>query len=100
ISTIKAGASFKKFTNSGFRYDATANYENCDVLASIPTMLTNHSTALPYVDGDVAAIFKALGQSGNLDARNLADVTDYSVEEQTASAFGQYDLDTEVGPFG
>lgn len=100
ISTIKAGASFKRFTNSGFRYDATANYENRNALASIPTMLTNHSTALPYVVGDVAAIFKALGQSGNLDARNLSVGTDYSVEEQTVSAFGQYDLDTDVGPFG
>lgn len=99
-STVKAGASFKRFTNSGFRYDASANYENRNVLASIPTMLTNHSTALPYVVGDVAAVFKALGQDGSLDARNLSTGTNYSVEEQTVSAFGQYDLDTNVGPFG
>lgn len=100
ISTVRFGSAFKTFTNSGFRYDASANYENRNALAVVPTKLTNHSTALNYVLGDVDAVFAALGQSGHLDARNLSVGTNYSVEEKTVSAFGQYDLDTTVGPFG
>ena len=99
-STISAGASFKQFTNGGFRYHANANYENTGALADIPMMLTDQATAIPYLVADTAAVFEALGQDGALDESNLSVGTDYSVEEQTVSAFGQYDLDTYVGPFG
>lgn len=99
-STFKVGAEFKKFRNSGYRYDSTVNYENKNALGTIPTMVTDHTSAIPYIVADVPATFEALGQDGKLDASNLSAGTDYTVQERTFAAFAQYDLDTHLGAVG
>jgi len=99
-SVLKAGGEFKKFENSGYRYNASANFENRNALASLPTMLTPYSTAIPYVVADVAATFAALGIDSTLDDSDLSAGTNYSLTEQTWAAFLQYDLQTQVGGMG
>lgn len=99
-STFKAGVEFKDFRNSAYRYDASANYENRNVLDIVPGGRTPYSTKIPYFVGNVPAAFAALGQDATLDESNLSAGTDFSVQERTLAAFGQYDLNTDVGGIG
>lgn len=99
-SAFKVGAEFKQFRNSGYRYNSTANYEGKNALATIPTMVTNYKSAIPYIVANVPATFAALGQDGELDASDLSAGTNYTVKERTIAAFAQYDLDTHIGGIG
>ena len=95
-SSIKGGAEFKQFENAAYRYGASANYEDRNALAVVPTLVTPNSSRAPYIVADVPATFAALGQSGALSAANLAAGTDYGVKEQTLSGYSQYDLNTRL----
>lgn len=97
-STLKAGGEFKSFENTGYRYHANGSHP--DGLANAPTMVNPYSSDIDFIVGDVAAIFAALGEDGYLDASDLSAGTDYTVKERSWAAFGQYELDTELGGMG
>ncbi|AHE52553.1 TonB-dependent receptor [Sphingomonas sanxanigenens] len=94
-STLRFGGEFKQFDNSAYQYNATRN--NPGALADLPTMVNPYTAEIPFVVGDVPAIYAALDQGFALDESNLSVGTDYTVNERTIAAFAQYELNTSIG---
>ena len=94
-STLRLGGEFKQFENSAYQYQGTNN--NPGALANLPTLVNPYSAAIPFVVGNVPAIYAALGQDIALDESNLSTGTDYTVKERTFAAFAQYELNTTLG---
>ena len=97
-STIKVGADYKDFTNSGSQYNNKVFY-NVPTVTTLPNSLKESvpvDTLFPYVVGNVKATYAYIGQSLNMTAANLSPGSDYQVEERTTAAYVQYDLDTRL----
>jgi TonB-dependent receptor len=97
-STIKVGADYKDFTNSGAQYNNKVFY-NVPTLTNLPNSLKESvpiGTLFPYVVGNVKATYAYIGQSLNMPASDLSPGSDYQVEEKTTAAYAQYDLDTHL----
>ncbi len=99
-STIKAGAGFKRFTNSGWQRKVNPNYEDKPGNPDVPTSVLTDSTLAPYVIGDVAGTYALLGQSTTVDPSNTVAGTAYDLLEKTYGAYLQYDLNTQLGSIG
>jgi iron complex outermembrane receptor protein len=97
-STLKFGAEYKDFTNSGWQRDDKVFY-NTPTDTPIPAgdkLLVPDLSVAPYVVGDVGGTYSYIGQTRNLNAGFTMPGTDYAVEERTAAAYLQYDLDTDL----
>lgn len=94
-STLRFGGEFKQFDNRAYQYQGNNN--NPGSLANLPTTTNPYSADVPFLVGNVPAIYAGLGQSIALDASNLSAGTDYSVNERTLAAFAQYELNTTLG---
>jgi iron complex outermembrane receptor protein len=97
-STIKVGADYKDFTNSGAQYNNKVFY-NAPTLTNLPNSLKESvpvNTLFPYTVGNVKQTYAYIGQSLNMPASDLSPGSDYQVEERTTAAYAQYDLDTHV----
>ena len=97
-STIKVGADYKDFTNSGAQYNNKVFY-NTPTLTPLPNNLKGSvpvDTLFPYIVGNVNATYAYIGQSLNMPASDLSPGSDYQVEERTAAAYTQYNLDTHL----
>ncbi|MEG8050884.1 TonB-dependent receptor [Sphingomonas aurantiaca] len=99
-STIKAGAGFKRFTNSGWQRKVAPSYEGKPGIPDVPTTTLSNSTLAPYTIGDVAGTYALLGQPMTLTAGNTVAGTAYDLLENTYGAYLQYDLATELGTIG
>jgi iron complex outermembrane receptor protein len=99
-STIKAGAGFKRFTNSGWQRKVNPNYEDKPGNPDVPTSVLSNSTLAPYIIGDVAETYALLGQSTTVDASRTVTGTAYDLLEKTYGAYLQYDLNTQLGSVG
>ncbi len=99
-STIKAGAGFKRFTNSGWQRKVAPSYEGKPGIPEVPTTTLSNSTLAPYTIGDVAGTYALLGQPMTLTAGNTVAGTAYDLLENTYGAYLQYDLATELGTIG
>ncbi|RZT53155.1 TonB-dependent receptor [Sphingomonas sp. BK036] len=99
-STIKAGAGFKRFTNSGWQRKVAPSYEGKPGIPDVPTTTLSNSTLAPYTIGDVAGTYALLGQPMTLTAGNTVAGTAYGLLENTYGAYLQYDLATELGTIG
>lgn len=97
-STLRLGGEFKQFDNSAYQYQGTNNKPG--VLASLPTMVNPYRADIPFIVGNVPAIYAALGQSIALNESNLSVGTDYTVNERTVAAFAQYELNTTLAGMG
>jgi TonB-dependent receptor len=97
--TFKAGGEFKHFTNSGHQYNNKV-FHNVPADTPIPNDLKSvigRDSLLPYVVGNVDAIYALIGDPRNLTAANLQAGSDYRVDEKTWAGFAQLDLDTRIG---
>lgn len=92
---FKFGGEFKQFDNSGYRYHV--NSTRGSGLTNAPTMLNPYTSAIPFIVGDVRAIFDQLGVDTALNASHLSAGTDYAITERTFAGFGQYELETMLG---
>jgi TonB-dependent receptor len=99
-STIKAGAGFKRFTNSGWQRKVAPSYEGKPGIPDVPTTTRSNSTLAPYTIGDVAGTYALLGQPMTLTAGNTVAGTAYDLLENTYGAYLQYGLATELGTIG
>lgn len=99
-STIKAGAGFKRFTNSGWQQKVAPSYEDKPGIPRVPTSVLSDSSLAPYIIGDVAGTYALLGQSTTVNASNTVTGTAYDLREKTYGAYLQYDLKTRLGGIG
>ena len=97
-STLKFGAEYKDFTNSGWQRDDKV-FHNTPTYTPIPAgdkLVVPDLSIAPYVVGDVGPTYAYIGQTRSLNASYTMPGTDYRVEERTAAAYLQYDLDSEL----
>ncbi|MBB5684864.1 TonB-dependent receptor [Sphingobium boeckii] len=99
-STLKAGASYKRFENGGLQRRATFNYDGQPGLPTVPTRIVPYDSLAPYIVADIDGTFKALGLSGILNAGNNIAGGDYELREKTLTGYLQYDLKAALGSVG
>jgi len=96
--TVKFGAEYKDFTNSGAQFNNKVFYNN-PTLTPLPNSLKMSvpvDTLIPYIVGDVLGTYAYIGQPLDMGPKFLSPGSDFKVQEKTVAAFVQYDLDTEV----
>ncbi|TWB18464.1 TonB-dependent receptor [Nitrospirillum amazonense] len=98
-STIKTGFEYKRFEDEGAQYNNKVFY-NVPADRAIPASTkytVPYDTLVPYIVGDVDAIYKLIGQTRDIEnAKFLSPGSDYHVTEDTKGGYIQYDLDTDV----
>ena len=97
-ATVRFGAEYKDFANSGWQRDDKV-FHNVPADTPIPAgdkLVVPDLTIAPYVVGDVGGTYAYVGQTRVLTAAYTMPGTDYRVEERTAAAYVQYDLDADL----
>ncbi len=97
ISTLKAGAEFKNFTNDGAQWNDKVFYDTPTDTPIPPgdKMGVPVSTIVPYVVGNVNGTYNYIGQTRNIEtAAFLSPGSNYGVREKTVAGYLQYDLNT------
>lgn len=97
--TIKTGAEYRKFVNSGYTW-ANKVFHNVPALTTIPNdlkHLVKVDTLLQYIVGDVDGTYARIGDPRRLTAANLQAGSDFRVDEETWAGYAQFDLDTYLG---
>lgn len=98
---LTAGGDYKRFTNRGYQYLTNTFYGTAATSdRTVPDTLKyviNRDSLIPYVGGNVDAIYALLGNDRNLTRANLTAGSDYGIREKTWAGFGQVDLDLPLG---
>jgi iron complex outermembrane receptor protein len=101
ILKLEAGGEYKRFTNAGYQYLTNTFYGTQATRdRAVPDALKhviNRDSLIPYVGGDIDAIYPLLGNNPDLTRANLTAGSDFSISEKIWAGFGQLDLDTTVG---
>jgi TonB-dependent receptor len=101
ILKLEAGGEYKRFTNGGYQYLTNVFYgTQATGDRAVPDALKyviDRDSLIPYVAGDVGAIYALLGNNRDLTRANLTAGSDYRIVEKTWAGFVQLDLDTNVG---
>jgi TonB-dependent receptor len=100
-STLKGGASYKKFENYGAQW-GDKQFRNVPANTKIPDnlkMVVPFKSLGAYIVGDVDPIYALIGQTRDLEAQGAKFATPgtaFTVTEETKAAYLQYDLNTEI----
>ena len=98
-STLKGGVDYKKFVNSGSSFSNKV-FRNVPTDTVIPNSLKGtvpYDTLGNYIVGDVDQTYALIGQTRDIRTTAFATPgTNFTVTEETAAAYLQYDLDTTV----
>ena len=98
-SKLQFGFAYKNFVNGGSQFN-DKEFHNVPTDMAIPEGLKStvpFATLQNYTVGDLNQIYALIGQTRSIDATQFAAPgAAYTVTEQTAAAYVQYDLDTSV----
>jgi TonB-dependent receptor len=98
-STLQIGVAVKRFVNGGSQFN-DKEFHNVPTDTLIPDDLKSavpFSTLENYTVGDLNQIYALIGQTRAIDApQYAAPGTAFTVTEQTAAAYAQYDLTTTL----
>ncbi len=101
ILKLELGGEYKRFTNSGYQYLTNIFYGTAATSdRAVPDSMKyviNRDSLIPYIGGDVDAIYALLGNNRNLTRANLTAGSDFRIVEKTWAGFAQFDLDTYLG---
>ena len=95
-STLKAGVQYKLFRNDGYQRRNRVDYDGTQVLPTAMKFVSDQRSLIPYVVGDVDAVFALLNQKRDLSEADDQPGSDYSLTEKTAAAYAQYQFDGEL----
>ncbi|WP_246263564.1 TonB-dependent receptor [Caulobacter soli] len=95
-STLKAGAQYKLFRNDGYQRRNRVDYDGTPILPTSMKFVSDERSLIPYVVGDVDAVYALLGQKRDLSQIDDQPGSDYSLTEKTAAAYVQYLFDGEL----
>lgn len=95
-STLKAGVQYKLFRNDGYQRRNRVDYDGTPILPASMKFVSDQRSLIPYVVGDVDAVYALLGQKRDLSEADDQPGSDYSLTEKTAAAYVQYQFDGEV----
>jgi iron complex outermembrane receptor protein len=98
-STLKGGAEYKKFTNDGFQRYQRVDWYNKPVVPAAVKYVVNRDSMIPYIVADIDGTYASTGQLRDLTLANDQPGSNFQLEEKTASAFLQYDLNTTVSNY-
>ena len=93
-STLKGGAEYKKFTNTGFQRYQRVDWYNKPVVPAAATYVVDQKSMIPYIVADIDGTYANTGQLRDLTVANDQPGSNFQLEEKTASAYLQYDLNT------
>ncbi len=92
--TLRAGASWRRFANSGYQRRARVDYPGGGPAV---TAWFGGPTIAPYVVADVDATYAATGQRRDLTEADNVPGTDYRLREESAAGFALLDWDGRLG---
>jgi TonB-dependent receptor len=95
-STVKTGVQYKLFRNDGYQRRSRIDYDTSPALPDALKYVPPPRSLVPYIVGDVEAIFARLGQNRDLNETDDQPGADYSLTEKTAAAYVQYQFDGEL----
>ncbi|WP_269716775.1 TonB-dependent receptor [Caulobacter sp. NIBR2454] len=93
-SVLKAGAEYKQFRNKGWQRFVRVDWYNRPVVPAAVKYVVNEKSVIPYIVADVDGTYANTGQIRDLTPTQEQPGSAFQLEEKTASAFVQYDLDT------
>jgi TonB-dependent receptor len=95
-STLKAGVQYKLFRNDGYQRRNRVDYDGTPILPASMKFVSDQRSLIPYVVGDVDAVYALLGQKRDLSEADDQPGSDYSLTEKTSAAYVQYQFDGEL----
>jgi TonB-dependent receptor len=95
-STLKSGVQYKLFRNDGYQRRNRIDYDGSPALPTAMKFVSEQRSLIPYVVGDVDAVFALLNQKRDLSEADDQPGSDYSLTEKTAAAYVQYQLDGQL----
>jgi TonB-dependent receptor len=95
-STLKAGIQYKLFRNDGYQRRNRVDYNGAPILPAAMKFVSDQRSLIPYVVGDVDAVYALLGQKRDLSPADDQPGSDYSLTEKTGAAYVQYQFDGEL----
>jgi TonB-dependent receptor len=95
-STLKAGIQYKLFRNDGYQRRNRVDYDGTPALPVAMKFVSDQRSLIPYVVGDVDAVYALLGQKRDLSEVDDQPGSDYSLTEKTSAAYVQYQFDGEL----
>jgi hypothetical protein len=95
-SKLKTGVQYKLFRNDGYQRRNRVDYDGSPALPAGLKYVSDQRSLIPYVVGDVDAIFAILNQKRDLSPADDQPGSDYSLTEKTAAAYVQYQFDGQL----
>jgi TonB-dependent receptor len=95
-SAWKAGVQYKLFRNDGYQRRNRVDYDGTPVLPAGMKFVSGQRSLIPYIVGDVDAVYALLGQKRDLSQADDQPGSDYSLTEKTAAAYVQYQFDGQL----
>ena len=95
-STLRGGVQYKLFRNDGYQRRNRVDYDGTPVLPASMKVVLDQRSLIPYVVGDVDAVYALLGQKRDLSQADDQPGSDYSLTEKTAAAYVQYQFDGQL----
>ncbi len=95
-SVLKAGVQYKLFRNDGYQRRNQVDYDGAPLLPAGMKFVSDQRSLIPYVVGDIDAVYALLGQKRDLSQADDQPGSDYSLTEKTAAAYVQYQFDGEL----
>jgi iron complex outermembrane receptor protein len=95
-STWKSGVQYKLFRNDGYQRRNRVDYDGLPALPTSMKFVSDQRSLIPYIVGDVDAVYALLGQKRDLSQADDQPGSDYSLTEKTAAAYVQYQFDGQL----
>jgi TonB-dependent receptor len=95
-STWKTGVQYKLFRNDGYQRRNRVDYDGLPALPTSMKFVSDQRSLIPYIVGDVDAVYALLGQKRDLSQADDQPGSDYSLTEKTAAAYVQYQFDGQL----